>query len=436
MSGGEIRAGERCPECAAPLVQSEPRFSRWCRGCDWNVDPQEQLRLSKRTKPPGRLVRLRRRIEDELAERLYAELASRSMDRPGWDLAAVTSVVIAVLVHLFTLGLVGLAGWLVVVAYDNVLAWVAIVLLVGIAFLMRPKFFRLDKPAVSVTREQTPRLYALVDEVSQALGGPTIQRIVLDTSYNAAVTAIGPLRRRLLIIGLPMWNVLDRQERVALLGHEIGHFVNSDPRRSLVVGSAVESLAALDELFSGEARPLIPGDDDFLTTSYTKAMAVLRMLVVPARAVAVALVLTTMQARQRAEYLADQLASKAGGTAANVSGLDAELLGALSMRQLAVDVRKARTPNLWKAQRAYVREFPALERERLRRAAAVRRSRVDESHPPTHLRIKLAEVPQRYSPAAVVLSQGEADAIERELQPCYDQLEKELRGELLRAMYQ
>ena len=38
-------------------------------------------------------------------------------------------------------------------------------------------------------------------------------------------------------------------ERVALLGHELGHFVNGDPRRGLLTQPALTMLASAADLF-------------------------------------------------------------------------------------------------------------------------------------------------------------------------------------------
>ncbi|WP_328822533.1 M48 family metalloprotease [Micromonospora rubida] len=70
----------------------------------------------------------------------------------------------------------------------------------------------------------------------------------MDGALNAYATAVGPRRRRVLCLGLPLWGSLPAQERVALLGHELGHFVNGDPRRSLLTPAFTMLGAAADLL--------------------------------------------------------------------------------------------------------------------------------------------------------------------------------------------
>ncbi|GAB3411365.1 hypothetical protein [Flindersiella endophytica] len=139
-----------------------------------------------------------------------------------------------------------------------------------------------------------------------------------------------------------------------------------------------------------------------------------------------------MRAGQRAEYVADRLGSKLGGSDATASSFAMALAAPLVMNRLSTEALRSSRRDLWEVQREYVREFPAVERERLLRAAK-RRARADATHPPTHLRIKLAEHPELRVPPAVVLGEGEADAIERELKPYYDKLGMRLRDELLPA---
>lgn len=375
------------------------------------------------------MARLRQRIEDRLAESLYNELASRPEARSRARLAEAAAFAIAILVHLFTLSLLVLAGWIAYVAWRNPVAWIAILLLPGIAFLMRPRFARLSEDAIVVSRTAAPTLHALVDRMRAEAGAPRIDKIAVSTEFNATAGAYGLRQRRVLVIGLPLWNVLGRQERVDLLGHELGHFVSGDLRRGLVVGTALQSLAVLVDLFQADQEAVI---EDGL---HPFARATMWIAGLPARLVFIALFLITLRAGQRSEYVADRLGSKLGGSDATVAGFTASLMGPLLMNRMASEVLRSARRDLWEFQREYVRDFPAMERERLLRAAARERARADDTHPPTHLRIKLAEQPELRVPPAVVLGEGEADAIERELKPYYDKLGARLRDELLPEDY-
>jgi heat shock protein HtpX len=73
------------------------------------------------------------------------------------------------------------------------------------------------------TREEAPTLFAVVDRVASAVGTRAPRVIAVGSNYNAAVSAYGLRRRRVLYLGLAMWGVLTPQQLVALLGHELGH---------------------------------------------------------------------------------------------------------------------------------------------------------------------------------------------------------------------
>ncbi|MFF5494967.1 M48 family metallopeptidase [Streptomyces aquilus] len=66
-----------------------------------------------------------------------------------------------------------------------------------------------------MSRSAAPELYAPVDEVAAALGTRSVDVIALDARTNASVTHLG-VRRRVLTLGLPLWEVLSPQERIAL----------------------------------------------------------------------------------------------------------------------------------------------------------------------------------------------------------------------------
>jgi hypothetical protein len=110
----------------------------------------------------------------------------------------------------------------------------------------RPRFGRVPKYATKVTPAEAPELYRLVGDVAAALSAPVPAVYVEEDVFNASASRVGLRRRPVLVLGLPLWNVLSAQQRVALLGHELGHFVNGDPRRGLLVQPAVGGLQRLD----------------------------------------------------------------------------------------------------------------------------------------------------------------------------------------------
>jgi Zn-dependent protease with chaperone function len=118
-------------------------------------------------------------------------------------------------------------------------------LLLAVAFLIRPRFGRMPKGALLLTRTDAPELYRLLDRVADEVGARRVDVIAIDRFFNASYAAVGLRRRRVVTIGLPLWNALSPEERISVLGHEFGHGVNRDSRHLLVVGTALQTLGRL-----------------------------------------------------------------------------------------------------------------------------------------------------------------------------------------------
>ena len=106
---------------------------------------------------------------------------------------------------------------------------------------------------------------------------------------------------------------------------------------------------------------------------------------------------------QRAEYLADAAAARVAGTAAAIALHERLLLyrtfqDAIQQAALADDARGALD-----RVRAALRSVPERERERRRRVARLEQTRLEDTHPPTGMRIALLE-DRAPLPPAVTLS--------------------------------
>ncbi|MBM7787008.1 M48 family metalloprotease [Tenggerimyces flavus] len=419
-----MQAGDgRCPECGVGLRTTDPRFVKWCDRCDWGLDP------SKQPTKDTRVARYRRRAEERLVRSLFEEVRDRQELKPGRDLASVGATVVAAAIHLLTLAVFVTGVWMLVAWWRNPFAWFPALALIGVAIAMRPRFGKLDGDVRRLERDDAPRLYALVDRISAELGGPRLE-VVVSADFNATAGRYGIRQRPILEIGLPLWNVLGPQERAELLGHEIGHFVNHDQRHRLIVFTAVQGMGQLHYLLNGRVH----WDEDLAFFSAV-ARTVLRGLSAIPYALGTALMLVTLRAGQYAEYLADQLGSRIGSSQATVRGLEIALLGTASLRTMDTAVRRQVHPDeLWRIQREHLASVPPIEWERLKRVAAKRDLRVDESHPPTHLRIELAKARPQLA-AAVVVGRTESELIDKELAPAYAQIAKDLREQSLRDLY-
>ena len=371
-----------CPECGTE-IRGDSRFTVWCAACDWNVDPEEPR------PDTGRLERAERALARRHGEQLLAEMLSGREPRPRRDASAVTATVLALTVHSVTLALAVGGVWCVVAGWGGAGMVAGLVFLV-LAWALAPRVRRLPDDRPVLFRADAPELFALVDEVARAVGTRSVHAIAVNGSINAGVMTYGVRGRRLMVLGMPLWEVLTPEERIALLGHELAHYANGDTRNGLVMGTAMRTLS----LWHHTLQPL---PHPSAIEMVVNALYVVPRLLV--RGVLVLLVRLTSRAGMRAEYLADRLAARTASTQAAVGLMDrllitealavllrseanrAALGGSRSTREA-----RARANELWGLLTAYAASVPESEYERQRRAGARRGHQVDATHPPTHLR--------------------------------------------------
>ncbi|MFI5763016.1 M48 family metallopeptidase [Streptomyces sp. NPDC051563] len=396
-----------------------PWYVTWCAACDWNVDPGAP------DPDRGRLAQVRRRLARRHGEQLAEEIGRvGSGDRRGRpDGSTVLAFGLALLVHGITAGLFLAAAVLIVGGWHTGIQPVlGVLLLVGVAVLL-PRPGRSPSGPAVLYRADAPGLFGLIDEVGAAVGTAGVHAVVVDASFNAAVSTYGYRGRRVLVLGLGLWEILTPQERVALLGHELGHFANGDIRSSFLMHGALRSLVEwLFVLRSVNHGSIV---DWFLNAlTFLPRWTVYGLIHL--------LDGLTLRASQRAEYLADTGAARAGSSAAAVTLLDRMLVGEgveahLRRESMAAaraglgsggrdarEVREAAERELWERLAARIALVPEHEYERLRRVSARRGHSVDDTHPPTHLRRRcLASAgPQ---PARVVCDGSRAQVVAAEL---------------------
>jgi heat shock protein HtpX len=315
---GDTAACAQCSSATVSIRDAAP----WCPACEWNLDRYE----AKRRRPEFGwhwLDRWTHQAAYRLTRGQFTELAQRALDRPRLSAARVVTVAASILLLAGVVALAVAGAWLVFAYRFPALSIVVGIAMVGLAIALRPRFGRLDPLLEVLSADNAPALFRLVDEVARAVGAPQPQVVAVDASFSAYATSVGLRRRRVLCLGLPLWAALTPQERVALLGHELGHFVNGDVRRGLLTQPAFTVLGSAADLF----RPLGRGTGSgaiALAEMLANAMQwVLSRLLFGAHLL---LVWVGLRDAQRAEYLADELAARAAGSAPAASMMDALLV--------------------------------------------------------------------------------------------------------------
>jgi tetratricopeptide (TPR) repeat protein len=103
---------------------------------------------------------------------------------------------------------------------------VGLLTLVG---MIRALWVRIAEPSgLRVTREETPQLYAAIDEVADKMGGVEVHSVSVSSEFNACIVqtprwGIFGNYRNHLEIGLPLAMALNVDELQAVIAHEMGH---------------------------------------------------------------------------------------------------------------------------------------------------------------------------------------------------------------------
>jgi Zn-dependent protease with chaperone function len=216
---------------------------------------------------------------------------------------------------------------------------------------------------------------------------------VVTPDVNASFGRAGWRRRPVLAIGLPLWNVLTPAHKLALLGHELGHDVNQDARRSLPLATAVDALAGWQTLLRPSSlhqhRPAPWTPEGALVACLEQ---ITQLLLVPLHALVTAIGTgadrLALRSGQSAEYRADRFAAQVAGLDAVEGLLTCLLLADLvqgALRRAAIRGEA----DIWAAQRAAMAAVPADQLDRYERIGRRRLQRIDVSHPPTHYRLDL-----------------------------------------------
>ena len=230
---------QQCPVCNAtvPVMRG---YTTWCEHCGWNVKPYDP-------KPPRNVLEAK---YAELGKKLSRQLMERMRDeknlRPALTPGLIVGFAVASLVHLLTLSTALFGVWLLFAGYC--VLFILGLFCLAIAWALRPRIPKERKDGIA-SRSEFPALYRLADQVAQAISAPQVDVIRLDGMYNASFSLVGWRRKRVVALGLPLFSILTAQERVALLGHELGHCVNGDITRTFAVRTAIDTLVSWHGLF-------------------------------------------------------------------------------------------------------------------------------------------------------------------------------------------
>ena len=381
------------------------------------IAKDEQQKSAAQTKRVQRKRKTARRRGEALQERL---LQSGDL-RPG-GAARLAAVSFGLAIHALTLViLVGAVAALLSGLWPlDILALLGF----GIVWVVRPRFGK--RPGADwIKRGKAPKLFAVLDRVGEATGAAVPKYVTFDGTFNAGTARRGIRHEPVLTLGVPLWQILDGDERLALLGHELGHQVNGDTTQGVLVASAYRSLQEWRVLFypSTHGRPVPRGQ------------AGLAQLLLPVILLPFYLLMTGLQrfygwlqihVSLRAEFLADDIAAQTASTKAALALLrkfDARTsveAYVTRARSAHTTIRKAASledaMEMWIGLQDYIPTIPEHEYIRAARVSEFRGTQIDSSHPADYLRARLLKGrPPRT--AAVTVSEDEWLSVDLELAP-------------------
>nr|WP_276316320.1 M48 family metallopeptidase [Paenibacillus artemisiicola] len=292
-----------------------------------------------------------------------------------------------------------------------------------------PRIPKLSYDGILLSRQEYAALYALVDEICEEMRLPRIDGLILDHRFNASYAQAGWRMKRYVTLGLPLFGILDREERIALIGHEIAHGVNRDARRSFFTLSAYRTLIRWHDLLN-------PQDSLILERNWAVFLSknVLKLLSYIPLYMAVGFIHLYYYESQRAEYLADALSAEMSGTEAMMR-LNDKLYGEQTFSMaLQRYVLNGQQGSFFEAYKAIALAMPERERERIRRVELLEGSRLDYTHPPGAYRIQFLQRHYRSS-AKVALTDERSDRIEAELKKAEPRIEARMIQDFQASLY-
>jgi Zn-dependent protease with chaperone function len=314
--------------------------------------------------------------------------------------------------------------------YNNIFAIFASLMCLGLALFARPKLGKL--PEDIAKRDEFPTLYQLTDTISEALSTSKVDAIVLTHEFNASFSEVGFRRKKILSLGVPLISALDSDELVALISHELAHGINGDPQRQSYFGTAIHTLMNWYlVIHPGVLFHPDSGIMDILVLPFNLCKLLLAYMI---QWTALLLVNLLWRESQRAEYLADFLASSVSGTKGALGTLEKIQLSSAyrtTTHQIALGKPDA---DFFVDFAQRLTTFPELERERIKRLERLQSSRLDTTHPPTVFRIDFLNA-HFVETGKVSLSSPDFDTINKELSRVHKSIQKQLVSAYKSSLY-
>ena len=408
-----------CPQCGHRLTRAE-QGPAWCPECEWNLgELGDDLGVGRGWRW---LLRRCHRAAFRLDGELFQEYSQRRPEKMGTTVAGGILLLVSLVLMVLVLGL---AIWGAILISHGGLAMFGGIGLILVAILLRPRFGRLPKRRGRLRREQYPALFALVDEVAAAAGTRSPDVISTDSHFNASSGRLGMRQRRVLNLGLPLWLVLSPQERVALLAHEMGHQVNGDPARSLLVRPALQTFIVLARYTNVSVSEMLYSVRR--TPNFMELVVKFALKIFSTVCLVIHIGMSALRFRdtRRAEYLADGIAADVAGTEA-LLGLFGRMVLLGQIANIIAYNAETKTVSQWRGLADSLLTHRAADLPELGQLT-LRQTSLWASHPPTGRRRRMAQA-WTASDARVAVAAERMSIIDRELLDLYKTTHRTILG--------
>ncbi|MEV0202299.1 hypothetical protein [Nonomuraea sp. NPDC050691] len=162
------------------------------------------------------------------------------------------ALLLALLVHALTLAFVVTGVWIAAVNAEMLFGWLVGGVLVALGWMLRPRLGGgLPADAEVLGREAAGELYGLAERVADRAGVPRPREVaVRDLDPVSRLLRVGPLRRPVLVVGLPLWLALSPRQRAAALALA---YAEAPTVEELIVDGALATLGEWHEALLGAA---------------------------------------------------------------------------------------------------------------------------------------------------------------------------------------
>jgi len=367
----------RCPDCQA-VIKKDDGYIVWCDQCNWNLQPSEEK------EPKNLFEKLYRQVGERVSDDLLSKMIQKRDLRAKMSARKGLVLFFSSIVHMFSLALLICGIYLIATKYTNVFFLFLSAICLLAAWLTKPT--RYKPPSKPLSRTHFPVTYQIIDEICSATHAKKIHGVVVTTEFNASYALLGIWRKRIIELGFPLITILEKQEVVSLLAHELAHGMNNDLQRGAFVGSAINALSVWHRLI----KP-----DKIFTSSENLIIAICMipanlLLLLTAKLISLWLQIIchlNWQSSQQAEYMADRKAADIAGKTSMTSLLNKLLLDSLFDFCVMKTFNNPGRITLTEEFRNRAAGMPNKEWERLKRVTQLTKSRLDVTHPPTANRL-------------------------------------------------